>query len=769
MIFLYTTLLFACRTSKPASTSEGLVDTADTELTDLDGDGYQSDEDCDDGNASVHPNATEICDGMDNNCDGQVDEGVLLIFFTDQDEDGFGDDSLPIESCQQQNGTVPNNNDCDDTDATVFPSAEELCDGIDNNCNAVVDENVTFTQYMDQDGDGFGNVNTGVPTCTLETGFVLDNEDCDDDNASVHPNASEVCDDIDNNCDGLIDDASAVDRAYYYKDADNDGFGDPAEGEAFCTPPQDYIDNNLDCDDIDSTIHPNAVEVCDDQDNDCDGDIDALDSDIQGATLYYIDNDNDGFGDDANSTLLCDPTSGWSLNNLDCNDSEALAHTNAVEVCDGIDNDCNGDIDDDDANIDPTSQSLFYIDADTDGFGDVNQPIQQCTQGPYSINDDDCDDNNPQLNPNTTWYVDQDNDGFGNPNATLQICTQPIGYIDNNQDCDDQDVNIHPNTEWYTDGDGDGFGDSSLQAPLLIQCQQTAGLINNQTDCDDQDSTISPAAPLGCFDIDQNCDGVIDNDNDGDGWSDVTCGGSDCNDANPNVYEGSGLVSECAVLDCDELFLQDPTLPNDVYWIDPDGNGAFEAFCAYDNSTQSGWTMVMRSVNTDIPYGSSLWTTTDLYDATNWNLTQTGYAKYEAFNRVPFTNIRTANPSDFTEGYTETFSVGYSSALDLFASTGFSLTLSTTVESYFFGLITNGYYSVYGCAQYRNYGFNQQDYLGTGFISAGSYCDWNGGARWGMRYNASHNGTGNHQGIGWGNYTTIGYAPQSISQVMWVQ
>jgi len=150
-------------------------------------------------------------------------------------------------------------------------------------------------------------------------------------------------------------------------------------------------------------------------------------------------------------------------------------------------------------------------------------------------------------------------------------------------------------------------------------------------------------------------------------------------------------------------------------------------------------------------------------------LNQQGYAKYEAFNRVPFTEIRTAQPTNFTNGYTETFSIGYTSALDLFSGPGVSLPLDTSNEAYFLGLITNGYYAPYGCAQHRAYGFNQQAYLGTGFISSGSYCDWNGGARWGMRYNTSHSGTGNHQGIGWGNYTTIGYSPQTINQLMWVR
>ena len=104
-----------------------------------------------------------------------------------------------MDGRDDDNDDHDDNNDSDDTNATVFPSAEELCDGIDNNCNTVVDENVTFTQYIDQDEDGFGDVSTGVPTCILETGFVLNNEDCNDTNSTIHPERTEICDFIDNN------------------------------------------------------------------------------------------------------------------------------------------------------------------------------------------------------------------------------------------------------------------------------------------------------------------------------------------------------------------------------------------------------------------------------------------------------------------------------------------------------------------------------------------------------------------------------------------
>jgi hypothetical protein len=767
MLLITLLSVLGCRTEKAPTTVDDTIESEAT-VADLDGDGYVNDEDCDDNNASIHPGEPEVCDGIDNNCDGQIDEEVLLTFYADNDGDGFGDSTQPTLACQQQPNTVPNDRDCNDGNAQVFPSAEEICDEVDNDCNGEIDEGVTIAIYADDDGDGFGDTTHSLQVCEIETGYVTDNTDCDDSNIMIQPNADEICDGVDNNCDGQIDDSSAIDQNYYYKDADNDGFGDPLQGAYFCSPPSDYVTNDLDCDDIDSAIHPNALEICDGADNDCDQLWDELDPDVQDALTLYQDSDNDGFGNPNVSSAQCALTTGWSNNDQDCDDNEILAYTGATEVCDGVDNDCNGLTDDDDPQIDATSQQPFYVDSDGDGFGDPTLLILQCTQGIYSNNSLDCNDQDASLNPNTIWYVDTDGDGFGDPNVSLQICTQPVGYTDNDTDCNDQDGNQNPNTEWYPDVDGDGFGDAG-STTSVIQCQPTLGLINNQLDCDDQDALISPNAAIGCDDLDQNCDGLIDNDADGDGWSDVACGGSDCNDANPTVFDASGTVEECAVLDCDDLFSQDPTLADGIYWIDPDGNGAFEAYCLYDGNTQSGWTMVMRTIASDIPYNSNLWTSTTLHDESNWSTTQTGYSKYEAFNRVPFTEIRTAQPTDFNNGHTETFNIGYGSALELFSGGGVSLSYTSTIETYFLNLITDGFYSPYGCAQHRAYGFNQQAYLGTGFISSGSYCDWNGGARWGFRYNASHSGTGNHQGVGWGNYTTIGYGPQPITQMMWVR
>jgi len=159
---------------------DGVVD----EGFDLDADGFAScGGDCDDGDASVNPDAVEVCDGLDNNCDGVVDEGF------DLDADG-------VTTCA---------GDCDDAKPAVYPGAAEICDGTDNNCDGQVDEGVLQTWYEDWDTDGYGDALYSVQACGQPAGYVADATDCNDLNANVNPSAVEICDGIDNNCDGQID------------------------------------------------------------------------------------------------------------------------------------------------------------------------------------------------------------------------------------------------------------------------------------------------------------------------------------------------------------------------------------------------------------------------------------------------------------------------------------------------------------------------------------------------------------------------------------
>ena len=193
--------------------------------------------------------------------------------------------------------------DCDDTDPAVSPGAREQCNGIDDDCDALVDEGCGLGP--DDDGDGF------------------DLDDCDDDDASVHPGADEVCNDIDDDGDGEVDN-DAIDAVQYWFDNDGDGYGNAADGW-YCPgdAPPGYLLNGEDCDDNRAYVHPGAREVCDGLDNDCDG---QADEDTE-----CSDDDGDGYTELAG----------------DCDDGDPSIDPAEQDICDGVDNDCDGQVDED--------------------------------------------------------------------------------------------------------------------------------------------------------------------------------------------------------------------------------------------------------------------------------------------------------------------------------------------------------------------------------------------------------------------------------------
>ena len=251
-------------------------DTGDSIEQDEDGDGETvSQGDCNDQDSAINTSAQEVCDGVDNNCDGAVDEDVLIVFYEDLDGDGFGTESNTFVACAQPEGYAMESGDCDDQSVAVSPGQDEVCDGIDNNCDGIVDDNTigADTWYADTDGDTFGSEEDVISACTQPEGYVEQNGDCNDQDFLIHPMADEICDEVDNNCDGQIDN-DAVDASEWYLDEDADGYGVLNDTLIQCSQPEGYTDQFEDCDDQNASVYPNAEEVEDGLDNDCDSIID---------------------------------------------------------------------------------------------------------------------------------------------------------------------------------------------------------------------------------------------------------------------------------------------------------------------------------------------------------------------------------------------------------------------------------------------------------------------------------------------------------------
>jgi hypothetical protein len=301
------------------------------------------------------------------------------------------------------------------------------------------------------DADGDGHIST-----------EFEGDDCDDQNEAIHPNASEICDGFDSDCDESTPGSNEF-------DSDGDGY-------LACTVTDATVLNSKylgggDCDDRDNTIFPGATEVCDEVDNNCDGAVDDEDDNVTDQTAWYIDDDHDSFGSPENPVVSCDQPVNRVEDGNDCDDSLADVHPGVSEECDGLDNNCDGEVDED-AAVDALT---WYADTDGDGHGDASSTAIACERPTGFVSAaTDCDDSTAAVNPSateicngiddncvggvdegvtTTFYADTDSDTFGSATSPTEACTAPTGYVSDATDCDD---NANPSTTTTTDADCDG-------------------------------------------------------------------------------------------------------------------------------------------------------------------------------------------------------------------------------------------------------------------------------------------------------------------------
>jgi hypothetical protein len=546
------------------------------DANDADGDGWTLEEgDCDDGDPDVAPSEVELCDGRDQDCDGEIDEGVRQTYYADADRDGYGDPAAPTEACERPADTVQVATDCDDGDAGVYPGATEACDGVDNDCSGAADEGLLRTWWADLDMDGFGDAAEAVTGCAQPAGTTDNDEDCDDARAEANPLEAEVCDEVDNDCDGEVDEDVT---STFWADLDGDGYGDAAIPQDACVRPTGYSAWDTDCADADANVFPGAAETCNLLDDDCDG---AIDEGAAAAPTWYTDADADGHGAAGTGIAACEAPAGTVALSDDCDDAAASAYPGGTETCDGLDNDCDGTRDEPDA----TDAGSWYGDGDGDGYG-VGLAVRACSAPAGSVAtagdcddafasrypgasefcndaDDDCDGSVDEDLATSTWYRDADGDAFGAASSgSTTDCAAPSGYVATGSDCDDTTTSVSPSafetcndidddcdgtaddglatTTWYRDADGDGYGSTSV---TTTDCSAPSGYVATGGDCDDGRAATYPGAPETCNGRDDDCDGSAD---EGVIGSSASCPATDCAEIlslNPSASSGTYVLT----------------------------------------------------------------------------------------------------------------------------------------------------------------------------------------------------------------------------------
>ena len=517
---------------------------------DTDGDGIPNDEDCAPSNPAIFPGNEEVCDGTDNNCDFLTDEG-----YPDLDADGLKN---CVDADDDDDGD-PDDSDCAPLNPAIHKLAQEKCDGEDNDCDGVIDQ-------------GLGTVACGKGACAHKVALCLDGAEqfCD----PYEGIALEACDNVDNDCDGLVDEDQGTNTCglgVCYHTVDNcvNGLGqlcDAFEGaqeeqcdglDNDCDGPVDEGLGSIECGlgicqhsvptcvgGVPQECNPlqgAMLEVCDGQDNDCDGEIDEETGQLacgKGECFHVVVSCVDGV------PQQCDPFAGA-----------------APEECDEVDNDCDGLVDED----------LGFVSC---GLGACQHTVPVCLDG----QDNDCD---PMEGAMDEVCDGQDNDCNGQADELLgssecglgacehtvpaclggvpQACDPMEGAMD--EVCDGLDNNCEGTVdEGFDDFDGDNLAD-------CVDDDDDGDGDPDVTDCEDLDATIGHNQPEDCEDdVDHDCDGFIADDTD------------------------------CQLANCLDLHVQQPGLPSGTYTIDPDGAGGNDGFEVYCDMAMDGggWTLVWK-------------------------------------------------------------------------------------------------------------------------------------------------------------------------------
>lgn len=310
------------------------------------------------------------------------------------------------------------------------------------------ENNPAPSAYRDEDGDGWGDAATQTKACaTSGPGWVDRAGDCDDGASDVHPDADERCNDRDDDCDEAVDE-QAVDAVTWYPDGDGDGFGYELGGVSTCdgAPGADWIDRGGDCDDSEAGVNPDALEVCNGLDENCDGVPDQPAP--YGSPVFFPDDDQDGFGDGTQPTPACEQPDGYLTDSNDCDDTEPLTYPGATDDP-LIDRDCDG-----------VAGGMRVADADI--YGGTGQFLGHAVAGVGDVDADGIPDflagapgSDPLLDPGTAWLV------IGGPvSGDRLISTIGLGF--DGEAVDDAAASA---VSGGGDHNGDGVADFAVGSP----------------------------------------------------------------------------------------------------------------------------------------------------------------------------------------------------------------------------------------------------------------------------------------------------------------